>query len=618
MTKQILTVLFVFTLVPVLLFSQEQPTSVKAPLILDNNLSDVSSVLGTDVPVTAANYVAVDTMHNTFSPASPTLNPLVVDEVSNVIAVVHRGNGRTYAQGSGELWWNYSTDNGASWVRSTTSVQNNITAQILARYPSMAIVNASSSTNLGDLWGAFSWPELNANPVQFEHIGYGVAPGMEISQFAAILNSPPNYSSNVPTFTDHQYVYWISDNQDDASIRLFRTDDFTSVDIIDPPTWSSARFGDNGNITMGGVAYDGVLYTGTTGSFTEEIGINGWEPGYSKSTDMGTTWSDWFVIDWTQIPATANYQLLWDWKKGDGFVSYAGDIQVDADGLVHIICGLSDTTNSGGTEFHENAIVEFYETAEGVWDAKILADETIVHDNSFYETPNDAGGNAQDPAVGQCGPSYTLSANVDRDFLVAQWVIGSPEAGDTLCDLYYQTRELVDPVGDGEWSDRVNLTATDGMNEDGAHAAPFLLTTNDGVNITDHLVSMFWYEAGNTGYLISSLEPTVVYVAAEPVRVTPIVSVDNDVTVYSYELEQNYPNPFNPSTSIKYSLAERSNVIIKVYNVLGKEVATILNTTQDAGSYEAEFDASNLASGLYVYTLNAGNFTSSKKMMLLK
>lgn len=96
-------------------------------------------------------------------------------------------------------------------------------------------------------------------------------------------------------------------------------------------------------------------------------------------------------------------------------------------------------------------------------------------------------------------------------------------------------------------------------------------------------------------------------------------SVDgNPAIVDNFSLDQNYPNPFNPSTTIKYSVAERSNVSIKIYDMLGKEIATLVNNVKEAGSYEVNFDASNLASGMYVYSITAGNFTASKKMMLLK
>lgn len=85
-----------------------------------------------------------------------------------------------------------------------------------------------------------------------------------------------------------------------------------------------------------------------------------------------------------------------------------------------------------------------------------------------------------------------------------------------------------------------------------------------------------------------------------------------------FNLTQNYPNPFNPNTTIRFALPQTSNVVLKVYDVLGREVATLINGEKLAGNYEVNFDASKLASGLYIYTLNAGNFTSTKKMMLMK
>jgi hypothetical protein len=97
-----------------------------------------------------------------------------------------------------------------------------------------------------------------------------------------------------------------------------------------------------------------------------------------------------------------------------------------------------------------------------------------------------------------------------------------------------------------------------------------------------------------------------------------VLSNEDKNIVNSFELSQNYPNPFNPSTTINYSLAERSAVTLKVYDVLGNEVATLVNTTKEAGKHSVNFDASRLSSGLYIYTLNTGNFTSSRKMMLLK
>lgn len=85
-----------------------------------------------------------------------------------------------------------------------------------------------------------------------------------------------------------------------------------------------------------------------------------------------------------------------------------------------------------------------------------------------------------------------------------------------------------------------------------------------------------------------------------------------------FALEQNYPNPFNPSTNIRFSLSEASQVNLKVYNLLGQEVATLVNQFMNAGTYEVLFDASNLPTGIYIYSISAGDFKSVKKMTLVR
>jgi hypothetical protein len=85
-----------------------------------------------------------------------------------------------------------------------------------------------------------------------------------------------------------------------------------------------------------------------------------------------------------------------------------------------------------------------------------------------------------------------------------------------------------------------------------------------------------------------------------------------------YFLESNYPNPFNPTTVIKYALPKAENVNLKIFNMLGQEVKTLVNEVQGAGFKSAVFEASNLSGGVYVYRLQAGTFVSVKKMILLK
>jgi hypothetical protein len=605
MFKKISTVLLVILFSSSLLFTQDQVIKRKTQLIIDPStyFEGNSTLRGTDIPSTAANYIAVDTMHNAFGPGSATINPLAYDSASNTLALVYRGNGRTFAASSGELWYSISTDMGQTWTR-VGSI--NSATPLFARYPSMTIVNTTEG-DISNTIGAFGYPQLN--PSAFGHIGYGAdQPLGGNAAFAEIDEGPPTYSSNVPTFTDNNYIYWASDNQDDASIRFFRTQDYSTVEKIDPPQWTDTIFSSNGNIALGGVAYNGVVYYGVFGPFSEEIGPGGWEFAYSKSLDNGSTWSSWFIVNWLNIPTTAAFDEIWDWKTDDvNIISYSGDINVDKNGHVHIITGMTDTASG------RNAIVEFFETAEGVWDAKIVADS--IKNNPWFDPGDDGAGNAMDPALGQMGYAPYLATNKGRDFFVAQWVQGSPAAGDSLCDIYMKYRKL-----DGEWSSAaVNLTETNGMNDDGAHLAPQLAVVETGGLRSYYAFSMYWYESGVTTPTINSINAAVTYVAAVPVFSEPLVGIGNiDPSEFSFDLSQNYPNPFNPSTLIKFTIAERSNVTLKVFDVLGREVATLVNTTKEAGSYSVNFDAANFASGLYVYTLNAGDFNSSKKMMLLK
>ena len=99
---------------------------------------------------------------------------------------------------------------------------------------------------------------------------------------------------------------------------------------------------------------------------------------------------------------------------------------------------------------------------------------------------------------------------------------------------------------------------------------------------------------------------------------TSSVSSEQSFTPREYQLFQNYPNPFNPATKIRYEIVDRSYVTLKVYDVLGNDIAILVNEEKPAGTYEVEFDGTGLPSGIYIYRLQAGDFVDSKKMILLK
>jgi hypothetical protein len=139
--------------------------------------------------------------------------------------------------------------------------------------------------------------------------------------------------------------------------------------------------------------------------------------------------------------------------------------------------------------------------------------------------------------------------------------------------------------------------------DDGAVALPFVI-----VDVEDTLYKM-WYGGTDgilfqTGYATSDL----------------IVSVEEiaDIVPIKFILHQNYPNPFNPVTKIKFTIPTVAVVQLKVYDVLGNEVATLVNEEKPVGEYEVEFSGSDLTSGIYFYQLKAGSITKTKKMILLR
>jgi len=100
---------------------------------------------------------------------------------------------------------------------------------------------------------------------------------------------------------------------------------------------------------------------------------------------------------------------------------------------------------------------------------------------------------------------------------------------------------------------------------------------------------------------------------------SPTVKVEEgSSTINGFELAQNYPNPFNPSTSIKYAIGTRQFVTLKIYDVLGNEIETLVDEEKQVGTYELNWNASNLPSGIYFYQLRAGSFVETKKMVLMK
>jgi hypothetical protein len=151
----------------------------------------------------------------------------------------------------------------------------------------------------------------------------------------------------------------------------------------------------------------------------------------------------------------------------------------------------------------------------------------------------------------------------------------------------------------------------------------FYLSTGNGYVISDHqYLAHTELEMDQDVWLtqegVVNNKDDVVEAAIEWINGTSSIEENNNELVLDYSLTNNFPNPFNPTTKIKYQIPKVSFVTLKVYDVLGSEVATLVNEEKPTGSYEVEFNANDLSSGIYFYKLIAGSHVETKKMLYLK
>ncbi|HEX7573883.1 MAG TPA: T9SS type A sorting domain-containing protein [Bacteroidota bacterium] len=124
-------------------------------------------------------------------------------------------------------------------------------------------------------------------------------------------------------------------------------------------------------------------------------------------------------------------------------------------------------------------------------------------------------------------------------------------------------------------------------------------------------ISIFGPGTGTDYHLASWFE-------VDDIALSGVSAIAPDTRPSTYSLDQNFPNPFNPMTTIRYGLAHRSQVTLAVFNLIGEQVATLVNEIQESGTHDARFDASGLASGVYFYRLQSDGFVRTKKLELLK
>ncbi|MCZ7602697.1 MAG: T9SS type A sorting domain-containing protein [Melioribacteraceae bacterium] len=187
--------------------------------------------------------------------------------------------------------------------------------------------------------------------------------------------------------------------------------------------------------------------------------------------------------------------------------------------------------------------------------------------------------------------------------------ISNTEAEETSSKLVDGYGTIVLPDGTTEEALRIKIEGERTVNGDTEEILSFMFITRSGASLT----AVADDPNGSDNGVIQTEQVNWNYGNGSPSSVDKIEELAND-----FVLSQNYPNPFNPTTNIQYSIPKASHVSLKVYDVLGNEVATLVNEKLSSGVYNSKFDASTLSSGIYFYTLEAGNFVTTKKLSLIK
>lgn len=527
-------------------------------------------------PASPQAAVLITKMWNAYTTQASYTNQIYFDPWSKLLGVVHRVD--LTGAGSGRIVYNVSDDLGANWSLQIGPM--NYPGRNAGRHPNIALSNPTHSVDPADVSVLTSWAELSSSWFWIV-FSSDATPGGGTP--VSILDST-YYPGDEMFVAENGYGFGIVPKIDYGT-NGENNDLFTTTDK--GATWAKTAFSTSAD-------FEADTWNGTKGDFdpvgSGYIMVQGQKPGepfytfaLKHSADNGMTWdANW---SWFNPYTDAAYE---GGRLGDSVhaLNYEVDfITYGATGEPVFAGTFVDTVDGSATGIY--VLIQ----KNGVWEASLArkVNATSLALPGGLSTLNEV----------------QLARSVDGKVLALTYA-DLPTEVDTLYDQYVRW------YNGATWSTEKNLTNTPLINEKYSQLASRL--DKNGDDYQAYLMyTIFggndWNDLGESElWLLDNVKATVIVVGVN----------DNQPVVNSFDLSQNYPNPFNPSTLIKFSIAERSNVTLKVFDMLGREVATLLNTTKDAGSHEVSFDASNLASGLYVYTLSAGNFTSSKKMMLMK
>jgi hypothetical protein len=531
----------------------------------------------------AVTFTVVDTSANSYGFATVNTNNIAFDPYSNSVVIVHRGKS-TYGT-SGGIFYAYSTNGGTSWTKRMGPLQGGTQANTNGRYPTIALSNPTKAKSKDSVLVIGVWPMLVGGA--FGGMLYSVDPGVGANQpIPSALDTTNVWGSSftVCASTNSSHVLFAGQPLD--KVILYRSTDGLTFTGSTPAQLTADKFYSSDDVFS--IAYrNNNFYMGLDGYFgTDSVHRT---VAVTKSTDKGSTWSTLEVVPWWTISGLQDYYIL-----RNNYTLGNVKMTVDNDNGIHVICTMVDTVTVKPAPGKWMMYDLYKASGATAWTATKIAD-LPKHYNWHFDV------------LDQTTIETQVSASEDGKMIAAKWI--QDLQGDTyadsaaIADVFTSMWNTTSKV----WATPKNLTGTPTSSDMLSHIATAM--ANDGT------VHFFVVREAGKDRIITDANPAVMYYANAKVtavrdRVEPIVG--------TYALDQNYPNPFNPSTTISFTLPVRDQVTLKVYNMIGQEVATLINGENQAGTYFVDFDASRLASGVYFYTLQTSNFTSSKKMTLVK
>jgi hypothetical protein len=578
MLKKTSTFVLMFLFTTSLVFAQSATQQVfdKAHKPVFENLSLEKNSPGTN-PVLphSATAVLIGKMWNAYTTQASYTNQIFTDPHSGLIAIIKRTD-RT-GLGSGRVVYQASDDGGANWTPQIGPA--NLAPYNFGRHPNIVLSNPTKDATPGSQAWVGGWAELGATWFWYQFasdqtigasgpwnqkIDSTYYPGDEM-----FINSQGHIFAVLPLI-DYRAVGADTINND-----LYKSTNkgltWTKAPISKKADFhKDSWYGTKGFINKNGVGY--IMVNG------KKPGVDKYVFGYKSTTNDGATWdASWTWVDPFTLPALSG-------KVHE--LEYEVDAIVDGAGLLHFAGTFVDTVNPAATS--NTGIYRVWGSGTS-WTAELVSKVN----RTSLSLPGGLGTrNEVEFATNWAGTVGVLK------------FCDTPTAADTMYDVFMA----------GAWGTAKtvrNITNTPAVREKFSQMSAWGYMTGPTTFRADAMYTIFG--GGDTNDLA---EAELWYLSGNTFTLTSVD--DNPVVIGKFELEQNFPNPFNPSTIIRYTIPENGLVTLKVFDLLGREVTTLINEVQNAGTHTAQFSAQDMPTGMYLYTITAGNFTSTKKMMLVK